>query len=75
MAGQLDANDLILLSYVRKISRQQGKEYVTVKDLKDELGKKRYQRFDLDRSLERLNNFGRVIRSDNMSAFKPIDLE
>ncbi len=75
MLGQLDANDLILLSYVRKISRQQGKEYVTVQDLKDELGKKRYQRFDLDRSLERLNNFGRVIRSENMSAFKPIDLD
>jgi hypothetical protein len=75
VAGQLDANDLILLSYVRKISREQGKEYVTVQDLKDELGKKRYQRFDLDNSLERLNNFGRVIRSENMSAFKPIDLD
>jgi hypothetical protein len=75
VSGQLDANDLILLSYVRKISRQQGKEYVTVQDLKEELGKKRYQRFDLDRSLERLNNFGRVIRSENMNAFKPIDLE
>ncbi len=75
MAGQLDANDLILLSYVRKIARQQGKEYVTVQDIKDELGKKRYQRFDLDRSLERLNNFGRVIRSENMGAFKPIDLD
>jgi hypothetical protein len=74
-SGQLDANDLILLSYVRKISRQQGKEYVTVQDLKDELGKKRYQRFDLDRSLERLNNFGKVIRSENMSSFKPIDLD
>jgi hypothetical protein len=75
VSGQLDANDLILLSYVRKISRQQGKEYVTVQDLKDELGKKRYQRFDLDNSLERLNNFGRIIRSENMSAFKPIDLD
>ncbi|HEY3420544.1 MAG TPA: hypothetical protein VGK23_08330 [Methanomassiliicoccales archaeon] len=75
VSGQLDANDLILLSYVRKISRQQGKEYVTVQDLKDELGKKRYQRFDLDRSLERLNVFGRVLRSENMSAFKPIDLD
>jgi hypothetical protein len=75
VSGQLDANDLILLSYVRKISRQQGKEYVTVKDLKDELGKKRYQRFDLDGSLERLNNFGRVIRSENMSSFRPIDLD
>ena len=75
VAGQLDANDLILLSYVRKISRQQGKEYVTVQDIKAELGKKRYLRFDLDGSLERLNNFGRVIRSENMSAFKPIDLD
>jgi hypothetical protein len=75
VSGQLDANDLILLSYVRKISRQQGKEYVTVQDLKNELGKKRYQRFDLDRSLERLNNFGKVIRSENMSSFKPIDLD
>jgi hypothetical protein len=75
VSGQLDANDLILLSYVRKISRQQGKEYVTVQDLKDELGKKRYQRYDLDRSLERLNNFGKVIRSENMSAFRPIDLD
>jgi hypothetical protein len=60
---------------VRKISRQQGKEYVTVQDLKNELGRKRYQRFDLDRSLERLNNFGKVIRSENMSSFKPIDLD
>ncbi len=75
VAGQLDANDLILLSYVRKISRQLGKEYVTVQEIKAELGKKRYRRFDLDRSLERLNNFGRVIRSENMSAFKPIDLD
>jgi hypothetical protein len=75
VSGQLDANDLILLSYIRKISRQQGKEYVTVNDLKDELGKKRYTRFDLDRSLERLNVFGRVLRSENMGAFKPIDLE
>jgi stalled ribosome alternative rescue factor ArfA len=75
VSGQLSANDMILLSYVRKISRQQGKEYVTVQDLKVELGKKRYQRYDLDRALERLNNFGRVIRSENMSAFKPIDLE
>jgi hypothetical protein len=75
VAGQLDANDLILLSYVRKISKQQGKEFVTVQDLKDELGKKRYRRYDLDRSLERLNNFGRVIRSENMSAFRPIDLD
>jgi hypothetical protein len=75
VSGQLDATDLILLSYVRKISKQQGKEYVTVQDLKDELGKKRYQRYDLDRSLERLNNFGRVIRSDNMTAFKPIELD
>ncbi len=75
VSGQLSANDMILLSYVRKISRQQGKEYVTVQDLKNELGKKRYQRYDLDRALERLNNFGRVIRSENMSAFKPIDLE
>ncbi len=75
VSGQLDANDLILLSYVRKISREQGKEYVTVQDLKDELGRKRYQRFDLDRSLERLNIFGRLIRGENMNAFKPIDLD
>ncbi len=73
--GHLGPNDLNVLRTVFRLSNERGESWVSLKTITDTMKTDKIGRTEVQASLGRLNNVGRLLQRENATMFRPLRLD